>query len=141
MIETQIVSFTLGSERYGLTIASIKEILRVPTITSLPNTPDHFEGVVNIRGKLIPVIDLRIIMGMPALKLTEEARILNVEYSQGIAGLIVDKVHEVLRVSEEMIEAAPANPAAGEFNNNFIEGIVKLGDNLIILLNLEKVLN
>jgi purine-binding chemotaxis protein CheW len=133
--ETQIVVFELGDERYGLDIATVYEIIRHQPITAVPQAPAFVEGVINLRGRIIPVVDLRDRFGMATGSLTKASRIVVCEAAGTRVGLVVDGVSEVLMIAAEAIEPTP-EVAAG-YDAAYLRGIAKLGDRLIILLELD----
>jgi purine-binding chemotaxis protein CheW len=134
----QLVSFKIGDEEFGVDILSVQEINRLSQITKVPNTPDFIEGVLNLRGRIIPVIDFRVKLGMTRKEHSKNTRIVVVELKGQTIGFIVDEVNEVLRISKEITEAPP--DMVGGVNSDFITSIGKLEDRLLILLDLEKIL-
>jgi purine-binding chemotaxis protein CheW len=135
----QLVSFKIGDEEFGVDILSVQEINRMSQITKVPNTPDFIEGVINLRGRIIPVIDLRVKLGMARIQHGKNTRIVVVELKGKTLGFIVDEVNEVLRVPREITEAPP--DMVGSINSDYITSIGKLEDRLLILLDLEKILS
>ena len=134
----QFVTFTLGNEEYAVDILSVQEINRITEITIVPNSPDYVEGVINLRGKVIPVINLRKKFGLTDKETDDSSRIIIMEI-QGITnGLIVDSVSEVLRILTNTIEPAP--PMSSNISSQFIKGIAKLENRLIILIDLDRLL-
>jgi purine-binding chemotaxis protein CheW len=133
----QLVTFRLGEEEYGVDILKVHEIDRMMDITEVPNSPPCIEGVINLRGKVIPVINLRKKFGLPAREADERTKIVVVDIGTS-AGMIVDSVSEVLRISSDMIEPPP--PMAAGAGSEFIRGVGKLKDRLLILLDIEKLL-
>ena len=133
--ELQIVVFELGDERYGLDIAAVYEIIRHQPITAVPQAPAFVEGVINLRGRIIPVVDLRDRFGMASGELTRASRIVVAEAAGTRVGLVVDGVSEVLMVPADAIEPTP-EVAAG-VDAAYLRGIAKLGERLIILLELD----
>ncbi|HYF03695.1 MAG TPA: chemotaxis protein CheW [Patescibacteria group bacterium] len=139
-VTLQLVSFTLGEEEFGINILQVQEINRLVNITRVPNSPDFVEGVINLRGKIIPIVDLRKRFGMPSADDTKNSRIVVVELSLSkVIGFLVDSVQEVLRISSSVVEPPPA--MVGNIAADYITGVGKLEDRLLILLDLEKVLN
>lgn len=134
--ERQIVVFELAGETCGIDITVVREIIRLPEVTRLPGAPDFVEGVVNLRGNVMPVIDLRTRLHLETVAPAKETRVVVVDGVEGDAGVIVDAVTEVLRVPGDAIEAAAG---AGE-GRGHVEGIVNLGERLIILLDIAKVI-
>lgn len=134
----QLVSFKIGDEEFGVDILSVQEINRMLQITRVPNSPNFVEGVINLRGKVIPVIDLRVKLNMTRTEYSGDTRIIVVEINNQTVGFIVDSVKEVLRIPESIMEAPP-ELAAG-VDSRYITAVGKLEDRLLILLDLEKVL-
>ncbi|MCE5312703.1 MAG: chemotaxis protein CheW [Nitrospiraceae bacterium] len=132
----QLVTFTLGSEEYAVDILKVQEINRMKEITRVPNSPDYVEGVVNLRGKVIPVVSLRLKFGLANKEADEHARIMIMDIEGITMGLIVDSVSEVLRIPSGIVEPPP--PMATSLSAEFIKGIAKLEDRLIILLDMDK---
>ena len=137
-MEHQLVVFELANEFYGINIAVVESIIKMQTITQLPQTPTYIKGVTNLRGTVLPVIDLRIRFGLEPHEDTRQTRVIIVTMGNIKVGIMVDGVSEVLRVSDETIEPLP--PMVNSVNSDFLKGIVRLEDRLIILLEVEKVL-
>ncbi len=136
--ETHIVGFRVGRETYGVPITSLHEIVRVTEITTVPDAPDYLEGVINLRGKIVSVVDLRKRFGQAAAGIDGRSRILVVENRGRLAGMIVDSASEVLKIPESDIEAAPAMMQEGGLD--CVTGLAKYQGRLIILLDIGKVL-
>src|SRR5438132_7750146 len=136
--EQQLVGFQLGAELYGVEISRVHEIIRLQAVTRVPRTPTFVEGVINLRGKVIPVVDLRRRFGLPTAEHTRASRIVVVEIGDQVVGIIVDGVSEVLRVSSGTIE--PPSPVVAGVDSEYIHGIAKLPERLVILLDLDRVL-
>jgi len=136
--ETQIVGFRVGRESYGIPITTLHEIVRVPEITAVPDAPDYLEGVINLRGKIVSVVDLRKRFGKPATALDRRHRILVVEHRGRLVGMIVDSASEVLKIPEGEIESAPVMMQEGGLD--CVTGLGKYQGRLIILLDVNKVL-
>ena len=130
----QFVTFTLNDEEYAVDILSVQEINRITEITKVPNSPDYVEGVINLRGKVIPVINLRSKFGFEARATDDNSRIIIMEIQGIINGIIVDSVSEVLRIPASSIEAAPS--VASDTISQFIKGLAKLDNRLIILVEI-----
>ncbi|RLB03581.1 MAG: chemotaxis protein CheW [Deltaproteobacteria bacterium] len=137
----QLVSFVLGKEEFGVDILMVQEIIRLATITPIPNAPEFIEGVINLRGKIIPIIDLR-----KRLKITKEevknakhTRILVIEIDGNVTGFIVDAVSEVLKIPTSRIEPPP-EIIVSSIDSEYISGVIKLEENLLILLDFKKIL-
>ena len=135
----QLVSFNIGDEEFGVDILKVQEIIRLVEITRVPNAPSFVEGVINLRGKVIPVIDLRKRLGMPSITASSESRIVVVELESRIIGFLVDCVNEVLRISSSITEPPPAIIAG--IDADYITAIGKLEDRILILLDLERILD
>ena len=136
----QLVSFNLGSEEFGVDIGMVQEIVRMPEITRVPRTPDFVEGVVNLRGKIIPVVDLRKRFRLPVTETTKSTRIIIVTMNGRTVGMIVDGVSEVRRISADAVEPTP-EMVASAIDASYLKGIAKLDGRLVILLDLNLVLN
>lgn len=136
--EKQIVGFRVGRETYGVPIMALHEIVRVPEITAVPDAPAHLEGVINLRGKIVSVVDLRKRFNKPATALTRHSRILVVEHCGRLVGMIVDSASEVLKIAESDIEPAPSIMKEGGLD--CVIGLGKYQKRLIILLDINKIL-
>lgn len=136
--EQQLVVFTLGQESYGVEITTVREIITMQKITPIPEAPSFVEGMINLRGRVVPVIDLKKRLGLPAAKAGQETRIMVVDMGSTTIGCIVDVVKEVLTISTELVE--PPEAAVG-IQAEFLEGIAKVGDALVILVDLRRVLS
>jgi purine-binding chemotaxis protein CheW len=137
--ELQVVGFRIGNETFGVRIGSVREIVRVPEITAVPSAPETIEGVINLRGKIIPVMDLRKRFGQTEIQPDKKNRILVVELDNKLVGLIVNAASEVLRIAPSEIEA-PGNLFA-EGESGYVTGVGKLKGRLIILLDIAKLLH
>src|SRR5579885_409967 len=137
--DLQVVGFRIGAETYGVRIGSVREIVRVPEITSVPSAPDLIEGVINLRGKIIPVMDLRKRFGQTEIHSDKKNRILVVELENKLVGLIVNAASEVLKIPPSEIEAPGSVFADGE--SSYVIGVGKLKGRLIILLDIAKLLH
>ena len=138
-MEQQLVIFELANESYGINIAVVESIIKMQTITQLPQTPSYVKGVTNLRGSVLPVIDLRSRFALAPREDTRQTRIIIVTMGNIKVGVTVDGVSEVLRVSDELIEPLP--PMVNSENSVFLKGIVRMENRLIILLELGKVLD
>jgi purine-binding chemotaxis protein CheW len=135
----QIVSFKIGNEEFGIDILKVQEIIRMITVTEVPNSPVFVKGVINLRGRVIPVLDLRIKLGMTQIEYNSSTRIIVVEIDGVTVGFIVDAVSEVLRIPQSITEPPPGIVAG--IDSDYITSIGKLEDRLLILLDLEKILS
>jgi len=136
--ERQLVVFQLGAELYGVEISRVHEIIRLQSVTRVPRSPAFVEGVINLRGKVIPVVDLRRRFGLPTADHTRASRIVVVEIGDQVVGIIVDGVSEVLRVSSLIVE--PPSPFVAGIDSEYLHGIAKLPERLVILLDLDRIL-
>ncbi|MGA7218398.1 MAG: chemotaxis protein CheW [Candidatus Sulfotelmatobacter sp.] len=136
--ELHIVGFQVGRETYGVPITSLHEIVRVPEITAVPDAPEYLEGVINLRGKIVSVMDLRKRFGDKQAKLKKQNRILVVEHSGKLAGLIVDSASEVLKIPKEDVEVPPSVFQEGGLN--CVTGLGKVRGRLIVLLDMTRLL-
>jgi purine-binding chemotaxis protein CheW len=137
--DLQVVGFRIGNEMYGVRIGAVREIVRVPEITTVPSAPDIIEGVINLRGKIIPVMDLRKRFGLSEIVQDKRNRILVVELEGKLIGLIVNAASEVLKIPPSDIEAPGSVFAEGE--SSYVTGVGKLKGRLIILLDINKLLH
>jgi purine-binding chemotaxis protein CheW len=132
------LTFALGKEDYGLEILKVREIIGVMNITAVPQVPGYVKGIINLRGKVIPVIDLRLKFAMSEIKETAETCIIVINLNDVLIGIIIDKVKEVLDIKQENIEPAPN--FGSNVHTDYILGIGKINATVKILLNIEKVL-
>jgi purine-binding chemotaxis protein CheW len=135
----QVVGFKIGKEFFGVDIASVQEIVRVPEITQIPETPPFVEGVINLRGRIIPVIDLRKRLRLGNTERSRASRVLITEEDKRTVGLIVDSASEVLRLPSDSIEPPPEMITG--VGVEYITGVGRLDDQIIILLDLTKILD
>lgn len=135
----QVVSFKLDTEEYGVDISQVQEIIRLVEITHVPRAPHFMEGVINLRGQLIPIVDLRTRFAMARAAATKATRIVVTEIGSRRVGIVVDSVSEVLNLPMEDVEEAPEMIAG--IGTEYIQGVGKVGDRLIILLDLTMVMN
>jgi purine-binding chemotaxis protein CheW len=130
----QLVTFRLANEEFGIDIKKVQEINRMIDITRIPNAPAYVEGVVNLRGKIIPIVSLRTKLGLGDAERDKATRIMVVEIESNVLGFIVDSVSEVLRIHDAKIEPAPS--ITGTTDTRYIEGVINLDDRILILLGL-----
>ncbi len=135
----QLVTFSIGEEEFGVDILSVQEIIRMMDITKVPRAPDFVEGVINLRGKVIPIIDLRRRFGLTTRDHDKHTRIIVIEINNMIVGFVVDSVSEVLRIPASTVEPPP--PVVSGLESEYISGVGKLEDRLLILLDLNKLLS
>jgi len=136
--ELQIVVFKLGREDYGISILQVQEIKRLTDITRVPHAPDYITGVINLRGSVLPVIDLKKRLDLPAGDYMDSTRIVIVKVEDIIVGMIVDAVLEVTTLNTDSIE--PPQTVVSGVNAQYLDGVGKLDDRLLILLNLETII-
>lgn len=135
----QLVTFRLGNEEFSLDILKVQEIIRHMDLTRVPRTPEFVDGVINLRGRVIPVLDLRKRFGLPEDQNTNETRIIVVDVDNTTVGLKVDAVSEVLRLPADTVEPPPSIVTGTE--TDYIKGVGKLDGRLLILLDVAKILN
>jgi len=137
--ELQLVIFKLDQEEYGVEITQVQEIIRMMETTRVPKAPSYIKGVINLRGKVIPVIDLKKRFGLCDCALDEQSRIIVVEVDDFTVGIVVDCVAEVLRIGTNSIEPTP--PVFSDLSEEYIKGVGKLENRLLILLDINKILD
>jgi purine-binding chemotaxis protein CheW len=135
----QLVTFSIGEEEFGVDILKVQEIIRTMEITKVPRAQDFVEGVINLRGKVIPIIDLRRRFGLDSKTHDKHTRIIVIEINNMIVGFVVDSVSEVLRIPASTVEPPP--PVVAGLESEYISGVGKLHDRLLILLDLDKLLS
>lgn len=135
--EYHLVTFNLG-EQYGVPIGQVQEIVRVGSITLVPNSPSYMEGVINLRGRVLPVLNLRKRLKLFAKDTTKASRIVVTEVGSKVIGLLVDAVSHVIKVPPDQVEKAPEEVL--EVESDYITGVCKLQNSLVILINLERLL-
>jgi purine-binding chemotaxis protein CheW len=133
----RIVTFSLD-EQYGIPISQVQEIIRISSITRIPNSPSHMEGVINLRGRILPVLNLRKRLKMPVSDITRKSRIIVTEINHKEIGLLVDAVLQVIKVPSELIDNAPEEVL--DIDSDYITGVCRLTKGLVILLDLERLL-
>jgi purine-binding chemotaxis protein CheW len=134
----QLVSFTLGDEEFGVHVLKVREIIRMPEVTRVPNTPSYVEGVINLRGKVIPVMSMRKRFGLEELASDNRTRIMVMDVDGELMGFIVDAVSEVIRISQEEIQPPPAVVSSG-VDHECLSGVISQSERLLVLLDLEKI--
>ena len=135
MSETlQLVTFRIGNEEFGIDIKKVQEINRMIDITVIPNAPNYIEGVISLRGKIIPIASLRTKLGFGEVDRDNQTRIMIAEVAGSIIGFIVDSVSEVLRIQDAKIEPTPI--LAGTTDTQYIEGVINLDDRILIVLDM-----
>lgn len=133
----KFVMFGLGAERYAVPVLKVKEIIATARVFPLPKMPDFIEGIISLRGEIIPIVDLRKRFDLPEAEDTEEARIVVLELDTFYVGISVDLVYEVIKIDEDLVEPPP--PLVGGLRADYLEGVCEIADHLITILNLEQI--
>ncbi len=133
----QLVSFNLAKELYGIEITKVREIILITDITHVPEAPAFLRGLINLRSTVIPVIDLRARFGLPPGEVSDDNRIMVLQACGKTIGIVVDAVSEVLRVKQEQISPPP--PTVAGLGRDYLSGLVKLDNQLLILLDIDKI--
>ena len=136
----QLAVFQLAGEEFGVDIMQVQEIIRMPGITRIPQSPGYVEGIINLRGKIIVVIDLDTRFNMDSKELDDNSRIIVVEIGETVVGMVVDSVSEVIRLPSSNVEPAP-EMITTKIHADYLKGVGKIDERLLILLDLEKVLS
>ncbi|UCG79319.1 MAG: purine-binding chemotaxis protein CheW [Nitrospirota bacterium] len=136
---TQLVVFRIGKEYYGMGIDAIREIVRLPEITEVPDAPDYLEGMINLRGKVVPVVDLKKRLRISGDEHGKSTRVLITDKTETLAGLIVDSVEEVANIEPDSVEPPPEMMSA--IGIEYITGVAKTADRLVILLDVKKIMS
>lgn len=136
--DMQVVACTIDNEEYAVDIRAVQEIIRILEVTRVPHAPAYLEGVVNLRGMVIPVMDMHGRFGLPPRKNTDSTRVIIINWHDTMVGLIVDGVSEVLRLPGSAIEPPPS---LEQKNATYFTGVGKIGKRLLILLNLDRILS
>lgn len=138
--ELQLVVFNIGTEEFGVEIMNVQEIIRMTNITKIPQASNFLKGIINLRGRIIVVINLNVIMGMQNKEQDENTRIIVADVGDTVMGFVVDSVSEVIRLPQNSVEPAPA-VIANKIGTEYVRGVGKLEDRLLILLDLDKILS
>ena len=136
--ELQLVTFRLGAEDFGFDIAQVQEIIRIQPLTRVPNSASFVQGVINLRGSVIPTLSLRKRLGLEERPSQRETRIIIVETRSSVLGLIVDQVAEVVRLRREMVEAPPR---LQNTNQEYVTGVARVGQRLLIVLDVNRIVD
>ena len=136
----QLVIFQLGGEEFGVEIMAVQEIIKMPAITAIPQAPEYVAGVINLRGRIIVVVNLSKKFNILSSEMNKEYKVIVVELENQVIGMMVDSVSEVLRIPNTSVDPAPGMVASGS-SSNYIQGVGKLEDRLLILLDLRNVLS
>jgi len=135
---TKFVTFFLDKEEYALPVSQVREIKRVGEITRVPNAPQHIRGVMNLRGRIVPVLELKRRLQLGEAAIDTDSRIVVVEQENRILGLMVDRVSQVMNIAAEQIDKAPEEVV--QVNENYLKGVGKLDERMIILLDLDQII-
>jgi purine-binding chemotaxis protein CheW len=133
----QLVSFELDGEDYGIDVLTVREIIRMPSITKMPNTPDYLDGIINLRGTVVPIISLRKRFGLSERTEDRQSRILVMEVGDSLTGFTVDAVAEVIRISSSEIQPPPGI-VQGSTAQECITGVINRAERLLIVLDLNR---
>jgi purine-binding chemotaxis protein CheW len=133
----QLVSFKIGNEEHGIDVLKVREIIRMSNITRVPNTPHYIEGVINLRGKVIPIISLRMKFSLPETENDNRTRIIVMDMDNELMGFVVDSVAEVIRIAVSEIQPPPPIVTGG-IDQECLSGVIHHAERLLVLLNLEK---
>jgi purine-binding chemotaxis protein CheW len=135
---TQLVRFMLADEEYGVEVLKVREIIRMPTITKMPNTPQYVEGVINLRGKVIPIISMRNRFGLMESETGGQTRIMVMDVDGALTGFIVDSVSEVIRIQGSEIQPPPSMVVSGGVGQEFITGVFNHAERLLVILDVDR---
>ena len=134
----QLVSFMLAEEEYGVEVLKVREIIRMPSITKMPNTLHYVEGIINLRGKVIPIISMRRRFGLQEIENSGQTRIIIMDVAGGLIGFIVDGVSEVIRIQSSEIQPPPSMVLSGGIGQEFITGVFNHADRLLIIMDVDR---
>ena len=134
----QLVSFMLADEEYGVEVLKVREIIRMPTITKMPNTPPYVEGVINLRGKVIPIISMRKRFGLMESENSNQTRIMVMDVAGALTGFVVDAVSEVIRIHSSEIQPPPSMVLSGGVGQEFITGVFNHAERLLIIMDVDR---
>lgn len=134
----QLVSFELEGEEYGIDVLSVREIIRMPVVTKMPNTPDYVDGIINLRGTVVPIISLRRRFGLDDRMSDRDSRILVMEVGGGLTGFVVDAVAEVIRISAEDVQPPPSMVISSNIGQEFITGVFNHAERLLIIMDIDR---
>jgi purine-binding chemotaxis protein CheW len=135
----QLISFMVGAEEYGLELLRVKEVIRMRQITWLPKAPACVKGIINLRGDVIPIVDLRERFGLAAQEYNAMTRVIVVEVEGRMVGMVVDSASQVVRVASDQFAPPPA--IMGEADRNLITAVGKMGEKLVIMIDVDKILS
>jgi purine-binding chemotaxis protein CheW len=134
----QLVSFMLADEEYGVEVLKVREIIRMPTITKMPNTPQYVEGIINLRDRVIPIISMRKRFGLMENENNQHTRIIIMDVAGNLTGFIVDSVSEVIRIRSSEIQPPPSMVLSGGIGQEFITGVFNHADRLLIIMDVDR---
>jgi len=134
----QLVSFVLDAEEYGVEVLKVREIIRMPTITKMPNTPHYVEGIINLRGKVIPIVSMRKRFGLSESDNSGHTRIIIMDVAGAMTGFIVDGVSEVIRIHSGEIQPPPLMALSGGIGQEFITGVFNHAERLLVVMDVER---
>ena len=134
----QLVSFMLADEEYGVEVLKVREIIRMPTITKMPNVPQYVEGIINLRGKVIPIISMRRRFGLMDNENSVQTRIIIMDVAGSLTGFVVDSVSEVIRIHSSEIQPPPSMVLSGGIGQEFITGVFNHGERLLIIMDIDR---
>jgi purine-binding chemotaxis protein CheW len=134
----QLVSFMLADEEYGVEVLKVREIIRMPTITKMPNVPQHIEGIINLRGKVIPIISMRRRFNLQENENSSQTRIIIMDVIGSLAGFVVDAVSEVIRIHSSEIQPPPSMVLSGDIGKEFITGVLNHAERLLIIMDINR---
>jgi len=134
----QLVSFMLADEEYGVEVLKVREIIRMPTITKMPNVPRHVEGIINLRGKVIPIISMRKRFNLMENENNSQTRIIIMDVVGSLTGFIVDSVSEVIRIHGSEIQPPPSMVISGGVSQEFITGVYNHAERLLIIMDIDR---
>ncbi|MCM8533740.1 MAG: chemotaxis protein CheW [Lentisphaeraceae bacterium] len=137
-LKDKYLTFHIGDEDYGISISYVTEIIGILKVTEVPQTPDYIKGVINLRGKVIPVMDIRLRFGMDPRAYDERTCVIVVNHNENIVGLVVDTVSEVLDIPEESIENSPQ--FSSNLNHNFVSGMGKVEEQIKMIIDVNSLL-
>lgn len=134
----QLVSFMLSDEEYGVEVLKVREIIRMPTITKMPNVPSYVEGIINLRGKVIPIVSMRKRFGLIDNENNSHTRIIIMDVAGSLTGFIVDAVSEVIRIHSSEIQPPPSMVMSGGVGQEFITGVFNHAERLLIIMDIDR---
>lgn len=134
----QLVSFMLAEEEYGVEVLKVREIIRMPTITKMPNTPQYVDGIINLRDRVIPIISMRKRFGLMENENSQHTRIIIMDVAGNLTGFVVDSVSEVIRIRSSEIQPPPAMVMSGGIGQEFITGVFNHAERLLVIMDIDR---